>query len=134
MIEFEQLQRTADVVGESSEGSGPSLPEIKSRARVIRRRRSGRLAGSTALLAVVAAVLAVPVLQSVTSSGPQTSANLPDRHPLVREGSVAFVGAATVAYQAPSGLMYLADESSDSLLVVNPNGSPAFNLVSTIKL
>jgi DNA-binding beta-propeller fold protein YncE len=102
--------------------STPSVGDIIDRARRHRRRIRRRVTGSTGLLvfAIVAALVAI----STSGKGPGS----------FRAASGPFRGTSAAAFISRDGLLYVADQGNNSLLVLNPVGNRAFAPVFSIPL
>jgi len=101
----------------------PPLHEIVERAKQGQRRAVRRRLSVAALLVAVVAG-SIVVVNRLTTRGPELTA----------PGSQRYVGTATAAFVSKSGLMYVADQGNNSLLVLDPSSEPAFEPVATIPL
>jgi DNA-binding beta-propeller fold protein YncE len=102
----------------------PPLHEIVDRARRGQRRRMRRRVSATALLVAVVVLCSIVVFSRPGARAPE----------LTGPGSQRYTGTATAAFVSKSGLVYLADQGNNSLLVLNPSSKPGFEPVATIPL
>ena len=99
-----------------------SVQEVIERSRRRRQRRVTRRISVTLLLIAV-------VVASVLVLGRTFASNQ-----LAQEPRQTYEGTASAAFVSRSGLIYVADQGSNSLLELDPSGAPPFSLVATIPL
>jgi DNA-binding beta-propeller fold protein YncE len=102
----------------------PPLHEIVDRARRGQRRRRLRRVSATAVLAAVVVLSSIVIVSRPGARGPK----------LTGPGSQRYRGTATAAFVSKSGLVYVADQGNNSLLVLDPSAKPEFEPVATIPL
>jgi DNA-binding beta-propeller fold protein YncE len=102
----------------------PPLHEIVDRARRSQRRRLRRRIFTTAVLVAVVVFCSIVIVSRPGARGPELNG----------PGSQRYRGTATAAFVSRSGLVYVADQGNDSLLVLDPSSRPGFEPVATIPL
>jgi DNA-binding beta-propeller fold protein YncE len=101
----------------------PPVHDVIELARRSRNRRvRKRVAAAAALLALV--VVTTTAIVNPLAKSPGTS----------RSASGSYLGTASAAFVSRDGLVYVADQANDSLLGLDPTGSPPFEPLSTIPL
>ena len=102
----------------------PPLHEIVDRARRGQRRRLRRRVSAATVLVAVVVLCSIVIVSRPGARGPA----------LTGLGPQQYMGTATAAFVSKSGLVYVADQGNNSLLVLDPSSKPGFEPVATIPL
>jgi DNA-binding beta-propeller fold protein YncE len=120
VTDLRELQQDIDRMGFAT----PPLHEIVDRASRGKRRRRLRRVSATAVLVAVVVLCSIVIVSRPGARGPE----------LTSPGSQRYRGTATAAFVSNSGLVYVADQGNNSLLVLDPSSKPGFEPVATIPL
>jgi DNA-binding beta-propeller fold protein YncE len=102
----------------------PPMRDIVDRARRGRRRRVHRRLSATVVLVAVVMLCSIIIVTRPAARSSQ----------LANSGAQRYVGTASAAFVAKSGLVYVADQGNNSVLELDPSTKPAFEPVATIPL